>query len=135
MFLTTRAALELTARCKKALSEAGIHDVNPAQASILLALDRRQGITPTQIAHEVLYEKSTITPLLEKLSAAGLLSRVKDPKDGRVQRMSLTRKGLKRLKEVEVVMSAIAAALADEVPKKTFKHHTVFCQTVLDIEV
>lgn len=131
-FLTTRAALALSARCRKALRAQGIDDVNPAQLSVLAALDGTEAMTPTQLAAAVLLEKSTLTPLLERLEKAELLLRARDPKDKRVHRLYITRKGRKRRREVDAVIEAVTAEVMGSLPRKVLKHHVAFCQAVLD---
>ncbi len=133
-FLTTRAALALNARCRRALRAQGIDDVNPAQLSVLAALDEREAMTPTQLAAAVLLEKSTLTPLLERLERSELLLRARDPKDKRVQRLYITKKGRRRRREVEAVITAVTSAVFDALPRKVLKHHVAFCQAVLDAD-
>lgn len=135
IFLTSRAALALGARCRKALRERGVHDVSTAQLAVLAALDEDEGQTPTGLAQLTRYEKSSLTPMINKLELAGLLLRSKDPKDGRVQHLYLTKKGRKRRKEVEQILDAVTRELLDTLPRKTLKHHVAFCEAVLEGEV
>jgi DNA-binding MarR family transcriptional regulator len=134
IFLTQRAALALNARCRKALKAKGIDDVNPAQLSILAALEASDGITATELSRVVMYEKSTLTPLLDKLEAAELLLRARDPKDGRVQRLFVTKKGRKRRRDAEAVLTELTDTMADVLPKKVLRHHVEFCEAVLSTE-
>ena len=113
------------------LKSKGIDDVNPAQLTILAALEEDEGVTATALARAVKYEKSTLTPLLDKLERAGLILRANDPQDGRVQRLHVTKKGRKRRREVEAVITALTGALTDTLPKKVLKHHLEFCAAVL----
>jgi|GEM_PF-1143192 len=131
IFLTQRAALALAARSRKALKARGIEDINPAQLSILAAIEEGDGTTATELSRVVMYEKSTLTPLLDKLEEAGLLLRARDPKDGRVQRLFITKKGRKRRREVEAVVAALTASIIEALPKKVLKHHMEFCEAVL----
>ncbi len=131
IFLTQRAALALNARCRKALKAKGIDDVNPAQLAILAALEAADGITATELARAVMYEKSTLTPLLDKLEGGGLLLRARDPKDGRVQRLFVTKKGRKRRRDAEAVLAELTGAVVDVLPRKVLKHHVEFCEAVL----
>lgn len=131
IFLTQRAALALAARCRKALRARGISDVNPAQLSILAAVESADGTTATALSQIVLYEKSTLTPLLDKLETAGLILRARDPNDGRVQRLFITKKGRKRRRDAETVIAGLTATVFDALPKKVLKHHVEFCEAVL----
>lgn len=131
IFLTSRAALALSARCRKALKDRGIDDVNPAQLAVLAALERADGLTPSALARAVRYEKSTLTPMLERLEQAGLVVRAKDPLDGRLHRLHVTKRGRRRRREVEAVLEEVTAALLAALPRKTLKHHVAFCEAVL----
>ncbi len=131
LFLTQRASLALAARCRKALKDKGIDDVNPAQLAILTALESADGTTATALSRVVMYEKSTMTALLDKLEAAALVLRARDPKDGRVQRLFITKKGRRRRREAEAVLDAVTAELVGALPKKVLKHHVEFCEAVL----
>lgn len=132
IFLTARAALALSSRCRKALRGRGIDDVNPAQLAVLGALESAEGLTPSQLARAVKYEKSTLTPILEKLEAGALVVRSKDPKDGRLQRLYLTKKGRRRRREVEAILEEVTRALLERLPRKTLKHHVAFCEAILE---
>lgn len=132
IFLTTRAALALAARCRKALKAHGVEDLSTAQLVVLASLDAAEGLTPSQLARQIRYEKSTLTPILERLEKAGLVLRAKDPKDGRLQRLYLTKKGRRRHKEVEAVLATVTTELFASVPRKTLKHHAAFCEAVLE---
>lgn len=134
LFLTTRTAQALTAICRKALREAGVDDVNPAQLSLMSALALHEGLTPTELAREVMYEKSTLTPLIEKLEASGYLARMKDPSDGRSLRLYLTRKGKSRQRQVEAIVTKATREALAEMPRKVLRHHLEFCQTLLAAE-
>jgi DNA-binding MarR family transcriptional regulator len=78
-----------------------------------------------------MYEKSTLTPLLDKLEDAGLLLRARDPKDGRVQRLFITKKGRKRRRDADLAVTAVMTTMLSTLPKKVLKHHVEFCETVL----
>ena len=130
--LTTRAATALQQRVRKALSERGFDDVNAAQLAILAAVEADEGITSTGLSRVVRYEKSTLTPLLDKLERAELIARARDPKDGRQQRIHITKKGRRRRREAEAVLSQLSTSLFGELPRKVLKHHRAFCEAVLD---
>ncbi|MEZ4391823.1 MAG: MarR family transcriptional regulator [Polyangiales bacterium] len=131
IFLTTRAALALAARCRRALKDRGVADVSPAQLAILASLDAKDGQTPTELARSAKYEKSSLTPMVDKLEKAGLVLRVKDPKDGRLQHLYLSKKGRKRRKEVEAILDEVTRELFEGLSRKTLKHHAAFCEAVL----
>lgn len=134
LFLTTRAALSLSVRARKALRARGIIDVNPAQLSILAALEDKDGVATTELARAIGLEKSTVTPLLDKLEAHQLVARARDPKDGRLQRIYLTRLGRRRRREVEAIMEQVTREVLGSLSKKVIRHHVEFCEAVLKAE-
>jgi DNA-binding MarR family transcriptional regulator len=134
LFVTQRAALALAARYRKALRDKGIDDLNLAQLSILAEVEAHDGTTATAVARAVMYEKSTMTPLLDKLETAGHILRARDPKDGRVQRLFITKKGRKRRRDAEVALTEATAVALDPISRKVMKHHLEFCEAILALE-
>lgn len=59
----------------------------------ITALTARDGQTVSELGEQLFLESNTLTPLIKRLEAAGLVSRLRDTKDERVVRVSLTRAG------------------------------------------
>ncbi|MCK0207190.1 MarR family transcriptional regulator [Starkeya koreensis] len=59
----------------------------------MVTLWAQDGITVGQIGERMLLETNTLTPLLKRLEAAGLVRRVRDSTDERQVRIHLTEKG------------------------------------------
>src|SRR5580692_12436568 len=74
--------------------------LTPAQHQLLLAVrghpDRR-GPTVGEVADYLLLRHHSAVGLVDRADAAGLVTRVRDPKDHRVVRVQLTATGRKRL--------------------------------------
>lgn len=84
------ASMAITRAYKPMLDELGI---TYPQYLVLHALWERDGRTIGQIAERLALESSTITPLVKRLEAAGLLTRARDPKDERKVEVRLTGAG------------------------------------------
>ncbi|MCX7791660.1 MAG: MarR family transcriptional regulator [Chloroflexaceae bacterium] len=69
-------------------------NLSPLEFSVLQRLDTAQGRRLTDIGAELLCVKSTITRLVDRLEAHGLVRRTPDPDDRRAQRLLLTPRGL-----------------------------------------
>lgn len=69
-------------------------NLSPLEFSVLQRLDTAQGRRLTDIGAELLCVKSTITRLVDRLEAHGLVRRTPDPDDRRAQRLLLTPDGL-----------------------------------------
>ncbi|QFR34270.1 MarR family winged helix-turn-helix transcriptional regulator [Ancylobacter sp. TS-1] len=65
----------------------------------MVTLWTQDGLTVGQIGERVLLETNTLTPLLKRLEAAGLVRRVRDSADERQVRIHLTEKGRALRKE------------------------------------
>lgn len=78
------------ARAGALLGDLGLH---PGQETILLLLDARGAQTQTQLAERAGCEPPSVTMMVRKLEATGLIGRTKSPEDGRAQIVSLTEQG------------------------------------------
>jgi MarR family transcriptional regulator, organic hydroperoxide resistance regulator len=88
-FLTlfTRAAKLMRMATDEAMSQ---HGVRVGQNVILEALWESDGLTPGEIAERLHMATPTIVKSASRMAAAGLLTRERDPADGRLVRLCLT---------------------------------------------
>lgn len=63
------------------------------QYVVMVALWEKDDVTVGSLGERVFLESNTLTPLLKRLEAAGLLERARDPKDERQVRIRLTDAG------------------------------------------
>jgi DNA-binding MarR family transcriptional regulator len=132
LFLMARASQALTQHCREALARAGFDDIGAPDLAVLASLEGLDdGENPSRLAKALRYEKSSMTPILVRLREAGLVAQVKDPKDARALRISITKKGSKRRKEAEAVIAKATDALLEDLPKKVLRHHAEFCEALL----
>ena len=80
------------------------------QYLVMLVLWDRADRAVGEIGERLLLESSTLTPLLKRLEAAGLVSRRRNPEDERQVRIALTDKGRGLRVEALAVPPAILAA-------------------------
>ena len=69
------------------------YDIGAPQAVVLVALCARDDMEPAQIADRVLIPRQTVTSILDKLEAAGLVERTDHPSDRRRKIIRLTQEG------------------------------------------
>lgn len=69
-------------------------NLSTSQFAVLLLLDADQGWRLTDLSERLLFDKSTITRIIDRLEHTALVRRIADPADRRVQRVLLTDKGL-----------------------------------------
>lgn len=67
--------------------------LSPLEFAVLQRLDLNQGHRLTDLGAELLCVKSTVTRLVDRLEASGLVRRTPDPQDRRAQRLMLTPRG------------------------------------------
>ncbi len=80
------------------------------QYLVMLVLWEGDGITVTDIGERLFLDSATLTPLLKRLEAAGLVSRNRAQADERQVIVALTRQGRELRERAEAVPHAIAAA-------------------------
>lgn len=112
-FTVYAVSREMMRQYRPILDEMGI---TYTQYVALLALWEQDDITVKELGARLYLDSGTLTPLLKKMEAQGLLRRERDPKDERNVRIRLSEEG-HRLKE-----------RAYEVPEK------VFCRTGMSAE-
>jgi len=83
---------------KKTFSDHHIENMNPTRLGILLALADQDGVIMSKLGQRLFLEKSTMTGVIDKMEADGLVERRSDRTDRRALRISLTPKA-KRLNE------------------------------------
>jgi DNA-binding MarR family transcriptional regulator len=59
----------------------------------LVALSSKEGQTVSELGEKLHLESNTLTPLIKRLEAAGLVTRTRDNQDERVVRLGLTQAG------------------------------------------
>lgn len=72
----------------------GSLDITYTQFIVLLALREKDKITIKELGNRLRLDSGTLTPLLKKLEADGLVNRLRDTKDERHVYVYLTDKGL-----------------------------------------
>lgn len=84
------------------------------QYVLLVYLDQEDGITQRDLAERSYTNPNTVTAILKRLEADGLIRRVRHELDGRARRVSITAKG-RRLRQKLMVIGAKAVedALSD----------------------
>ena len=80
----------------RAASQAG--PLPEAQLELLRLLERRPGLRVQDAAGELMLASNTVSTLVHRLGAAGMLERETDPRDGRVARLRLGPDGAERLR-------------------------------------
>jgi MarR family transcriptional regulator, organic hydroperoxide resistance regulator len=77
----------------------------------MLVLWEGGDVTVKQVGERLFLDSGTLTPLLKRLEAMGLVHRARDPKDERRVRLTLTEKGKALHRDAQLIPGQIAAAM------------------------
>jgi DNA-binding MarR family transcriptional regulator len=92
------------------------------QYLVMLALWERSPRSVKDLSSTLALDPGTLSPLLKRLEAAGLITRRRDPADERVLAVTLTESGRALRAEAEKVPPAIVARLGIEVSELEAMH-------------
>jgi DNA-binding MarR family transcriptional regulator len=113
-----RLAIVRTAR--RLRQEAG-SDLGPARASALATIERHGPLAPSELAHRERIKRPTAARLLGSLEEAGLLTRVRDPEDGRGSIVSVTPEGRELIKRLRARKTAYLAKRMRDLPPEDLR--------------
>lgn len=85
------------------------------QYLVMLALWEQEPLRVSELADRLRLEPATLSPLLKRLEAGGLVVRRRDPQDDRALAVSLTPTGRRLRRRAEKIPPAIIARLGMEV--------------------
>ncbi|MDD4886528.1 MAG: MarR family transcriptional regulator [Thiomonas sp.] len=74
--------------------------LTPAQFDVVATLGNTEGMNPKQLGDKTLITKGTLTGVVDRLLAKGLVLRAPDPSDGRGQIVRLTKEGQRLFEQV-----------------------------------
>ncbi len=86
-FLVGKAAQQVTRRARELLAP---HGITPVQYAVLKALDGREGLSGAELSQRLVLDSASITGVVDRLEAAGLIERRADPGDRRIHRVHAT---------------------------------------------
>lgn len=94
----------------------------------MLVLWEGDGVTVSQLGERLMLDSGTLTPLLKRLEAAGLVQRLRDSADERRVMLQLTREGRALKRRALAVPEAVACAAGcelDELARLTARLKTL----------
>ena len=97
--LATRLRLAITRTARRLRQEAG-GALSPSQGAALAVIERFGPMTPSELAVRERIQRPTVTRLLARLEAAGLVLRATDPADRRSSLVSISPAGAALLAEL-----------------------------------
>ena len=106
-FALYSASLAMTKLYKPLLDELGL---TYPQYIAMLALWERDGLMVSELGERLSLDSGTLTPLLKRLEAAGLIARIRAVEDERRVHITLTAAGRKLKSKAEKIPACILAA-------------------------
>lgn len=86
------------------------------QYVVLLVLWETDGLSVGELGERLGLDSGTLTPLLKRLEAAGIVTRTRDPGDERVVRVALTPDGKRLEKKAAEIPAALACRIGAASP-------------------
>jgi DNA-binding MarR family transcriptional regulator len=113
-FALYSASLAMTKLYKPLLDELGL---TYPQYLTMLVLWERDGLAVSELGERLSLDSGTLTPLLKRLEAAGLIARIRAVEDERRVHISLTAAGRKLKARAQKIPSCILAASQCSIPE------------------
>lgn len=113
-FALYSASLAMTKLYKPLLERIGL---TYPQYVVMLALWERDGTTVSELGERLFLDSGTLTPLLKRLEASGLLARLRDTQDERRVRITLTPQGQALRGEAERIPPCVLESSQCSVPE------------------
>lgn len=108
IYFISRTKQKMIKFIEQKLEEKGIDDLIASHGNILTALYENDGkLTMSQIAKKIGKDKSTVTPLIDKLLKLGYINKVRSEDDKRVTFIILTQKGVQLESEFNSITSQV----------------------------
>jgi DNA-binding MarR family transcriptional regulator len=85
-------------RLARRLRQQSADGLTPSQTSALATIERSGPLTPSELARIEQIQRPTATRILTALEVKSLLTRERDPSDGRITRVTVSREGAAVLK-------------------------------------
>ena len=118
-FITGKASIAIARRLQKKFNQAGIM-VTIEQWSVLYQLWKEDGKSQQELCNATFRDKPSITRLIDNLEKLGLVKRVSDDRDRRINKVFLTKNALKLQEDTmvlaeETLNEALEGVPADQV--------------------
>ena len=93
-----------------------------ADLRCLLLFGEERYLTSKGIAHKMNVVKSRVTRIIDGLIQKGLIQRIKDPEDSRVNLLSLTPSGNRKLLDINVFLKDVHAEVLVQITPEQRRH-------------
>tara|TARA_R110002020_G_scaffold53338_6_gene149316 strand:+ start:18628 stop:19122 length:495 start_codon:yes stop_codon:yes gene_type:complete len=94
----------------------GQYKLTPTQLAVLGTLDRSPDLPQNELSRRTAIDTATLSSMLRRLEAAGLIERVSSSLDQRVQLVRLSDQGRELTRPMVPISMQLSAALLDPIP-------------------
>jgi len=115
---------------KRTFSDHNINNMNPTRLGILLALADEDGLIMSKLGQKLFLEKSTMTGVIDKMEADGLVTRQVDKNDRRALRIHLTPKAIKLNGLIFTIIDEAYRNLAGDLTQKEISSSVKVTQAI-----
>jgi DNA-binding MarR family transcriptional regulator len=112
----------------------GFPEVRPSYGSVLLPLNEEDGLRMGELAARARLSKQTITTLVRLMEEADLVSRERDPDDGRAWLVRLTDRAREFAPVAGEVVDDLDRALTGRIGRERFRVLRAGLREVMDLE-
>ena len=132
-WLLAKATQRWNEGLEEGFREAGFPEVRPSFGSVLVPLYEEDGLRMGELGRRSGLSKQAMTTLVRSVEEAGLVSRVRDPADGRAYRVSLTARGEALRPVAENVLRDLAARTRSRVSDEELESLFTSLRKVLEL--
>lgn len=97
--------------------EFGANGVTQRQLAVLSAVAAREGLTQTELVRSTGIDRSTLAEMIARMTAKGLLARIKSESDSRANSVSLTESGKAALDDAIPRLARVDILVLEQLPK------------------
>lgn len=108
-FLVGKAAQQVTRRARDLLAP---FSVTPVQYAVLKVLSGADGLSGAEIAGRMILDSASVTGVVDRLEANGLVTRQPAPQDRRVHLIMLTSRAAELMSSLDAAMDRLNAEAA-----------------------
>ena len=108
-FVVGKAVQQVTRRARALLAP---HGITPVHYAVLKVLSEDGPLSGTEIGRRMVLDSASVTGVLDRMAAQGLIERRPNPEDRRAQRVAATEESLALLPVLDAAMDRLNAEAA-----------------------
>jgi DNA-binding MarR family transcriptional regulator len=131
-FLLSRATWAMNNFVNRMLRENNLGDISVAYFAVIQALWENDGLSISDLGERAQLEKSTMTSLIDRMEAAGLVRREDHPTDRRAYKICLTVRGKELEEKLDQVVKWAYQQMTRGIPEKDLQKSIEVCKKLIE---